>query len=202
MREGLMSDQTGGYNPPPGYQPQGGYPQQQPGYGAPQGGYPQQQAGWGQPPGYGQQPGYGALQQKSGGGLKLDLQSIMPGGVIAVASGALLFVISFFKWWGLSNKLCGELGSLPSGVPDTCNAVKYKAWDRGITTFALILVLAIVLVFVLKALRLAPASLPVELIAAGLLVLADIFFLITFLTKSVKGAPGDYIARSWALYVG
>src|SRR5262249_38025618 len=204
MREGLMSDQTGGYNPPPGYQPQGGYPQQ-PGYGAPQGGYPQQQAGWGQPPGYGQQPGYGALQQKPAGGPKFDLQSIMPGGAIAVASGALLFIITFFHWWVPNvGTICKDF---PAGE-SACRTLYHtdegvNAWGRGITTFALLLALAIALVFVVKALHLLPAALPVELISAALLVLADIFFLITFVSKSgINGAPGDYVARGWALYLG
>jgi hypothetical protein len=205
-----MSDQMGGYNPPGGYQPQGGYPQQG-GYGAPQGGYPQQQGGWGQPPGYGpqqgwgQQPGYGDAQQQSGRGLKFDLESIMPGGLVAIASGLLLFVISFFKWWGPSSKLCGAADSLPSDVPSGCSAVKFDAWDRGITTFALILALLIVALFVVKALHLLPAVVPAELVAAGLLVLVDIFFLVTFISKSVKGVPSgysDYLARGWALYVG
>jgi hypothetical protein len=207
-----MSDQMGGYNnPPAGYNPQGGYPQQQGGYGAPQGGAPapqggapqggypqQQQGGWGQPPGYGQQPGYGAPPAR--GGMAFDLQSIMPGGAIAIGSGVLLFIISFFHWWVPNvDAICGSEG----GLGDTCRSLVggqgAKAWDRGITTFALILTLVIVAVFVAKALKVLPASLPLELIAAGVLVLADIFYLITFISK---GGGGAGISRGWALYVG
>ncbi len=189
-----MSDQMGGYNPPAGYNPQGGYPQQQGGYGAPQGGYPQQQGGWGQPPGYGQQPGYGAPQPS--GGLKFDLQSVMPGGAIAVASAVLLFVVSFFKWWGPDvDKLCGS-----GDFGDTCRqlvgSAKASAWDRGVTTFAIIVALVIAVVFVLRALHVVPARFPVELIAAGLLVLADIFFLITFISQPDGASPG------WAFWAG
>src|SRR6266581_2655455 len=108
-----MSDQMGGYNPPPGYS-------QQPAYGAPQ-----------------------------GGGMKFDLQSNLPG-ALAAASGVLLFVISFFKWWGPDlGKLCGttELG-------DTCRQLvgnaKATAWDRGVTTFAVILAIAIAVVLALR----------------------------------------------------
>src|SRR6266498_2364690 len=167
-REGLMSDQMGGYNPPAGYNPQGGYPQQQGGYGAPQ----------------------------PSGGLKFDLQSVMPGGAIAVASAVLLFVVSFFKWWGPDvDKLCGS-----GDFGDTCRqlvgSAKASAWDRGVTTFAIIVALVIAVVFVLRALHVVPARFPVELIAAGLLVLADIFFLITFISQPDGASPG------WAFWAG
>ena len=204
-REGLMSDQMGGYNnPPAGYNPQGGYPhQQQGGYAPPQSGYPQQQGGWGQPPGYGQQPGYGT--PPASGGMSFNLQSIMPGGMIAIVSGILLFVVSFFHWWTPNvDKLCSDIGL--GGVGDECRRLYggtgASAWDRGVTTFALILTLVIVAAFVVKALKLLPASVPLELIAAGLLVLADIFFLITFISKAVKGASSDIISRGWPLYAG
>jgi hypothetical protein len=197
-REGLMSDQMGGYNnPPAGYNPQGGYPhqQQQGGYTPPQGGYPQQQGGWGQPPGYGQQPGYGTPQ--SSGGMSLNLRSIMPGGLVAIVSGVLLFVVSFFKWWG------ADLGALCGDTPfggDTCRAlvgdVSFSAWRRGVTTFALILALVIAIAFVLKALQVLPARVPVELTAAGVLVVADICFLITFAAQPKGTSPG------WAMWVG
>jgi hypothetical protein len=203
----------GGYNPPAGYNPQGGYPQQGGGYGTPQGGaqqggypqqQPQQQGGWGQQaPGYGQQPSYGqagyGAPQSSSGGISFDLQSIMPGGVVVLGSALLLFVISFFHWWVPNlDSLCGDEGALG----DTCRKVYggagAKAWDRGVTTFALILALAIAALYVVKALKVVP-KLPVDLVAAGVLVLADICFLITFLSK---GGGGSIISRGWALYVG
>src|SRR5262249_30693674 len=121
------------------------------------------------------------------------------------ASGALLFIISFFHWWVPNvGTICKDF---PAGE-SACRTLYHtdegvNAWGRGITTFALLLALAIALVFVVKALHLLPAALPVELISAALLVLADIFFLITFVSKSgIKGAPGDYVARGWALYLG
>jgi hypothetical protein len=194
-----MSDQMGGYNPPAGYNPQGGYPQQQSGYGTPQGGtpqggYPQQQGGWGQAPGYGQQPGYGA-PPSAGGGLKFDPRANLPA-VIAVASGVLLFVFSFFKWWGPSLAACNDIGLGDATCRQVLGNVQWNAWHRGVTTFAIILAVAIAIVLALRVLQMVPATLPAELIAAGLLVLADICFLITFAAQPDGTSPG------WAMWVG
>jgi hypothetical protein len=217
-----MSDQMGGYNPPAGHNPQGGY--QQGGYNAPQsgatpqqGGYPQQQGGWGQAPGYGQQPGYGqagyGAPQSNSGGISFDLQSIMPGGVIAIASGLLLFIVSFFPWIGTNiDKLCeqeaGSLGSLPGAgdvvqeCKNSAGAVTRSLWgwpDRGIAKFAMILAIVVIAIYVVKALKVLPAKLPLDLIGAGALVLADVLFLVTFISK---GQGGDFLSRQWGQYLG
>jgi hypothetical protein len=200
----------GGYNPPAGYNPQGGY-QQQGGYGAPQGGaqqggYPQQQGGWGQQqaPGYGQQPGYGqagyGAPQSSGSGGGFNLQSIMPGGVIAIGSTVLLLVVSFFKWWGANlDSICGD-GALGDVCRQSIGDVgKATAWDRGITTFAIILAIVIAALYAAKAFGVLPPKVPVDVVAVGVLALADIFFLITFISK---GGAGDALTRGWGLYAG
>ena len=211
-----MSDQMGGYPPPGGYDPQGGDPSQQGGYpqqgnysqqgGYPQqSGYPPQQGGWAQP-GYGPQTygqqGYGQSgygQPAASRRIGFDPQSIMPGGLIAIISGVLLFVVSFFKWWGPSSKFCQVF----DGQFDiSCQDLYYSAWHRGITTFALILTAVIVLIFVVKAVL--RAAIPAEFIAAGVLVLADIFFFITFLSKKFDSQISDtgFVSRGWAQWVG
>jgi hypothetical protein len=185
-----------GYGQPgygqPGYgQPGYGQPGYgQPGYGQP--GYSSQQ-GYGQQ-GYGQ-PGYGD-RPAAGRRIGFDLQSIMPGGLLAVASGMLLLVFGFFTWWVPSLQGCQGFGD-----PRYCGQ-PYTVWDRGDTTFALLLTLLVVSSFVVKALKVLPVSIPVELVAAGILVLADILWLTTFVSKSVGGATGDLVTRGWAQWVG
>ncbi|MBI1758212.1 MAG: hypothetical protein HYR62_03160 [Actinobacteria bacterium] len=208
---GAGAGQGGGYpqqaGPPQGYGQQG---YGQPGYGQPgygQQGYGQQgygQQGYGQP-GYGQQ-GYrqqgGPTGRHGGGGMRFDLQAIMPGGLVAAASGVLLFLLSFFSWWAPNvDKLCRSagFGTEVCKAQYSHSALGYaSAWDRGITAFAILLAVAIAALYLTKAANVLPASLPVDLIAVGALIIADLGFLITFLSK---GTGGEFISRGWAQWL-
>jgi hypothetical protein len=206
-----------GYGQPPAGQPPQGYGQppagQQPpqGYGQPpQQQYPPQQQGYGQQP-YGQ-PGYGQ-PAKSGPAINFDLQTIMPGGVIAAGSALLLFIISFFKWYGPNaGKLCKDSGGsagLGLGGSGSCEdqvnsqAGHLNAWHGALTVIPILIFLIVLIFFVVKALKLIPPKVPADVVAAGLVAIADILFLIAIFTKpGLGGAPGKYISHSWGFWVG
>jgi hypothetical protein len=181
-----MSEQQGGFNPQGGHNPQ----QWQGGYGPPgapqpgQGGYgqPVPQGGYGQP---GVPQGYGA-PHGGGSGVKFNLQAIMPGGLIALVGCLLYFVCSFFPWYTIPSEYCSY-----SAV---CRNYSLNAWDRGIAFFTVILFLFVAIAFLIKALQVLPPAVPIELIALGAVLLADIFFLIAFL--STQG-----LSRGWGMWI-
>ncbi|MDT5010531.1 MAG: hypothetical protein QOH57_2148 [Mycobacterium sp.] len=172
-----MSDQ-GGYNPPGGYNPQGG------GYQGGQGGYNQPQYG-GPPPGYGGQHGGGP---SSGG---FDLHKIMPGGVIALAGGLLYLVFSFFPWYTIGG--CGGFDGSSFGIE--CPTISINAWHGGLAIFSVILFVLVAGAFLVKALGVIPPSVPLEIIALGLAVLADVFFLVAFFDTA-----SGFVTRGWGMW--
>jgi hypothetical protein len=148
-------------------------------------GAPQPRQGFYGPPGAPQ--GYGAAHGGPGGsGAKFNLQAIMPGGLIALVCSVLYFVVSFFPWYTAPsryNEMCERYG---------CQTL--NAWDRGPAIVSVILFLFVAIVFLVKALQVLPAAVPIELIALGTVLLADIFFLIAFF--STEGA-----SHGWGLWI-
>ncbi|HEY7050517.1 MAG TPA: hypothetical protein VH496_00065 [Mycobacterium sp.] len=123
-------------------------------------------------------------------GASFDLRSIMPGGLLVLAGGLLYFVFSFFPWYTVD--FCGDF-NVPNAYGFSCS-VSANAWDRGVATFSVIVFLLVALAFLVKALRVVPPRVPLELIALGLVVLGDIFFLISFF--NTQGT-----SRGWGLWV-
>lgn len=158
-----MSEPQGG-NPQGGYNPQSGGP-----------GGSQPQYGYGQP----QYGGYGA---GPGGSASFDMRKVIPGGLVAIVGGVLLFIFSFFPWYGA----CAQ-------YIDVC--IYFSAWDYGVALFSVILLVIASVASLLRAVPAIPASLPLELIALGAVALGDILFLISLATTPL-GAP-----RAWALWV-
>jgi Protein of unknown function (DUF2510) len=153
---------------------QGGY-NPPPSYGQPQGGYGQPAA----PPGY-----RGQLVDPGGSGGVFDLRTIVPGGLMAVVGGLLYFVVSFCPWYTDNADLGFET------FRETANA-----WDRGSGAWSAIIFLLVALAFVVKALKVVPTKLQLEMISLGLVVVGDIFFLVAFLD-----VPGD-VSRGWGLWI-
>jgi hypothetical protein len=155
--EGVSMSNQGGYNPPGGYNPQGG------GYGGQGGGY-------GGPPGSGGPPG------GSGG---FNMQRIMPGGMIAMVGGVLYLVCSFFPW--VSINTCGGYDTSSLGI--SCPTISVSGFHGG-NIFIIFLFLAVSVAFLLKALSVIPANVPIELIALGIVVIADIILIINFINAA------------------
>lgn len=195
-----MSDYPGGYppadnppadNPPAnhphggsqpggqgGYNPQASYGQPQPSYGQPQGGYGQ--GGYGQPPsgyqggygqgGYGQPgtpPGYPGKPAASGG---FDLRAITPGGLMAAVGGLLYFVFSFLPWYEV--EVLWVKGSV-------------NAWNRGASVGTVLIFLLVAAAFVIKAFKVIPPKVPLEIIVFALVALGDLLFLVAFFSGVV-----------------
>ena len=162
-------------NPERGPDPggQGGY-YPPPSYGQPPGG-PGQPA---VPPGYRGQP-------QGGSGANIDLRAIVPGGLMAVVGAALYFVFSFGTWYTYTESLLGTDIAEFTG----------NAWHRASGVWSVLIFLLVPLLFVLRALKVVPRKIPLEMIALGVVVLADVFFLVAFLDVP------DPISRGWALWV-
>lgn len=162
-----MSDHPGGFNP--------NDPQRGPdpaGYGGP---YPPP----GMPPGYhGHPPG--------GPGGTIDLGAIAPGGLMAVVAGVLYFVFSFCSWYTYSV-------DLPYG--GVLESYSGNAWNRGSGVWSALIFLLVAIAFAVKALKVVPPNIPLEIIAFGLVVLGDIFFLFAFLDVP------EPISRGWGMWV-
>ena len=162
-------------NPQRGPDPggQGGY-YPPPSYGQPPGG-PGQPA---VPPGYRGQP-------QGGSGASIDLRAIAPGGLMAVVGAALYFVFSFFTWYTYTESLLGQDIAEFTG----------NAWHRTSGVWSVLIFLLVPLLFVVKALKVVPRKIPLEMIALGVVVLADIFFLVAFLDVP------DPVSRGWGLWI-
>jgi hypothetical protein len=172
-----MSDYPGGFNPPsdnphggPNPSGQGGY-SPPPSYGQPQGGYGQP----GVPPGY-----HGQLAGAGGSGAVFDLRTITPGGLMAVVGGLLYFVFSFCPWY-TARWLDEDISA--------------NAWHRASGVWSVLIFLVVALAFVVRALKVIPPKIPLEVITLGLVVVGDIFFLVAFL--DVPGA----VSRGWGLWL-
>lgn len=183
-----MSDQpegfNGGTNPPSGPNPsgqgQGGYPPP-PSYGQPQSGPPAV------PPGYsGQRPG--------GSGISFDLRTIMPGGLMAIVGALLYFIFSFFAWYTATV----DVGLLSEDI----RSISGNAWGRASGVWSVLIFLLVAVVFVVKALRVLPSKIPLEMIAAALTVVADIFLLVALIDipNPNVGGPNPF-TRGWGLWV-
>ncbi len=190
----------GGYGQQPGGSQPGGFgqqpPPQQPGYGqqppsASQPGYGQQPGG---PPAYsggGQQPTYGAPGQYpgasagSGSGVSFDMKSLTIADWLALGGSLLFFIFSFF------NFAVADLGDVCDGLPDESRAIceatysgtdfGASAWNSGLLSFAIILLLVVACAILAKAFKVIPPAVPLHLIIAGIVLLVDIFFVIEFL---------------------
>jgi hypothetical protein len=154
--------------------PEGFNPSDNPSYGQPPGG-PGQPA---VPPGYGGQP-------QGGSRGSIDWGAIVPGGLMAAVGAALYFVFSFFTWYSYTETLLGEDIAQFTG----------NAWHRTSGVWSVLIFLLVPVLFVLKALKVVPPRIPVETIALGVVVLADIFFLVAFLDVP------DPVSRGWALWI-
>ena len=116
----------------------------------------------------------------SGSGAGFDLHAIVPGGLMAVVGGVVYFLLSFCPWYTVDG-----LG------------LSANAWDRGTGTLSVIIFLLVAAAFAVKALRVVPPRIPLEIIALGLVVTADIFFLVAFLDVP---DPADF-SRGWGLWI-
>jgi hypothetical protein len=189
-----MSDHPGGSNPPSSNNPndganpggQGDYTPP-PSYGQPQGGYGQPPGGYGHP---GAPQNYGGQYAGPGGSRAgFDLRAIMPGGLIAIVGALLYLVFSFFPWYTIYN-YCPFGPAF--GVP--CS-VTLSAWDQGSAVSSVILFLLAGVAFFLKAAKVIPPKVPLEMIALGLVVLGDIFFVVAFFSTS------GGLSRGWGLWI-
>jgi len=195
--------QPGGYGQqPPSQQPAG---QQPPGYGQQSGGPPAQggQPGYGQQPsgpaGYGGQPppggpGHypGAPARSGGSGVSFDPKSVTLPDWLTLGGSLLVFIFSFF------NFAVPDLGDICAGLPPESVALcensydglgGVNAWQSGLLSFGVILLLLVAAAIVAKILKLIPASFPLHLVIAGVVALVDIFFLIEFIDLlSTEGA--------------
>ena len=213
--------QPGGYGQQPPQQPPAqqppGYGQQAPGgHSAPGGqpGYGQQPGGQ---PGYGgqpQQPGYGSQGQypgapaRSGGsGVSFDPKSISIGDWLILGGGLAFLIFSFLPWFKLDVPSVDEVcGSFPAESRAACEAsytasssdVSFNWWDTDTGPFVTILVLLAVVAVVLKLLHVVPRQFPMSLVLAGIMLLADVLFLIDF----IKGLTTDGLAPSFGLWLG
>ncbi|MBW0017839.1 MAG: DUF5336 domain-containing protein [Mycobacterium sp.] len=177
-----MSDYPGGFNPPdqnpPNQNPQwgpnpggeGGY-NAPPTHGQPQGGYGQQAP----PPGY-QFPGAGA----GGSVASLDLGAITPGGLMAAVGGLLYFILSFCPWYA---------------VDVLYIHVSVNAWHESTGMLSALIFLLVAVAFGVKALKVLPANIPLEIIALALAGLGDLLFLIAFL------AVPNGASRDWGMWI-
>jgi hypothetical protein len=139
------------------------------------------------PPGFSQPaapPGYRG-QPQGGSGAGIDLRAIAPGGLMAVVGAALYFVFSFFTWYSYTETFLGEDIAQFTG----------NAWHRTSGVWSVLIFLLVPLLYVVRALKVVPRKLPLEIIALGVVVLADIFFLVAFLD-----VPGP-VSRGWALWI-
>ncbi len=189
---------------PPGQQPPG-YGQQPPGYGQQPGGPPGQggQTGYGQQPGgpagYGGEPSAGgpghypgAPGRPGGSGVSFDPKSVTLPDWLTLGGSLLVFIFSFF------NFAVPDLGDICAGLPPESVALcensynglgGVNAWQSGLLSFGVILLLLVAAAIVAKILKLIPASFPLHLVIAGVVVLVDIFFFIEFIDLlSTEGA--------------
>ena len=109
-----------------------------------------------------------------------DLRAITPGGLMAVVGGLLYFVFSFFPWYTVNNFL----------VSGTANA-----WSRASGVWSVLVFLVVALAFAVKALRVVPPKIHLEVLTLGLVVLGDIFFLVAFFDVP------ELVSRGWGLWV-
>lgn len=167
-----MSDQPEGFNP---------------GTNPPSGPNPSYQGGHYPPP-----PSYGQPQGGSGAGF--DLRTIVPGGLMAIVGGLLFFIFSFFTWYTATV----DVGILSQDI----RTLTGNAWGRASGVWSVLIFLLVAVMFVVKALRVVPSKVPLEMIAAGLAVIADIFFLVALIDvpNPNVGGPNPF-SRGWALWV-
>jgi hypothetical protein len=181
-----MSEHPGGSDPPTskpsdeGNRSGQGDESPPPSSGEPQGGYVRPDA----PPGYGAQyVGTGAPQ------IIFDLRAITPGGLTAVGGAFFYFVFSFFPWYTTYHCPLGPFFEV------SC-MVSRNAWDRGSAVLSVLIFLLAAVTFVVKALRIIPPKVPLDIIALGMVVLGDVFFLVAFFDKP------DGFSRGWGLWIG
>ncbi|MDQ4039624.1 MAG: hypothetical protein M3313_15050 [Actinomycetota bacterium] len=193
----------GGYGQQPGGSQPGGYgppaPGGQPGYGQQPGGPPGGQPGYGggQQPGYGSPGQYPGTPARSGGsGVSFDPKSLRLPDWLTLGGSLLVFIFSFFDVAvadfdvdALAEQSCA---GLPGEEQAACVAqvqASYagsdfggvNAWQSGLLSFAIILLLLVAVAILAKAFRLIPANFPLHFVIAGIVLLVDILFLIEFL---------------------
>lgn len=181
-----MSDHPEGFNPadnpPSGPDPssQGGYYPPPPS-GQPQGGPPAVPSGY-----------YG--QPRGGAGASFDLRTIVPGGLMAILGGLFYFIFSFSTWY----KATVDVGILSEDI----RSLSSNAWGRASGVWSVLIFLLVAVAFVVKALRLVPPKIPLEMIAAGLVVVADIFLLVALIDipNPNVGGPNPF-SRGWGIWV-
>lgn len=114
----------------------------------------------------------------SGAGASFNRSAIAPGGLIAAAGGLVYFVFSFFPWYTVE-----WLGSI-------------NAWQRASSLWSVIIFGLVAVAFGVKALGVIPPRIPLEIIALGLVVVGDLFFLFAFF----NGVEGP-ISRGVGLWI-
>jgi len=204
--------QPGGFGEQPPSQPPGGYrqpaPGGQPGYGQQAGGPPAY--GGGQQPPYGQGQYPGAPSRAGGSGVAFDPKALSLADWLTAGGSLLVFIFSFF------NFAVPDIDAICDGVPAESRAAceaSYatadlggaNAWQSGLLSFGVILLLLVTIAIAAKALKLIPASFPLHFVIAGIVLLVDIFFLIEFIDLlSTDGAAvgiGGWLALAALLAV-
>lgn len=118
-------------------------------------------------------------------------------GQAIVIGGLLMFIDSFFAWYGLSGGSSSELKALGIQTSVTAWGAGFGAW------FSVILVLAVAVVAVLGAL----GRLPFPPLMIGFLefsggVLAAIIVLLRWMTYQTASGEGASVGALWGTYVG
>jgi hypothetical protein len=137
---------------------------------------PAPSGGYGQP---GPAPGgRGQLARAGSSGAVFDVGAIAPGGLMAAVGGLLFFVFSFCPWYTV--RFFG---------------LEANAWDRGSGVWSVLIFVVVGLAFAVRALKVISPKIPLEIIALGLVVLGDIFFLVALLDVP-RG-----VSMGWGLWI-
>jgi len=195
--------QPGGYGQQPPQQP--GYGQQppgggQPGYGQQPGGQPAY-GGGGQPPSYGAQGQYPGGPASSGSGISFDIKSLTIADWLAAGGALLFFIFGFFSFYTPDyGDYCDVFPEARAACEASASDAWLSAWNFGLVVFAIILLLLVAFAIAAKAFKLVPANVPLHLIIAGVVLLADIFFVIDFL-RILTGEGSTIGIGGWLMLV-
>jgi len=139
--------------------------------------------------------------------VSFDPKSISIGDWLILGGGLAFLIFSFLPWFKLDVPSVDEVcGSFPAESRAACEAsytasssdVSFNWWDTDTGPFVTILVLLAVVAVVLKLLHVVPRQFPMSLVLAGIMLLADVLFLIDF----IKGLTTDGLAPSFGLWLG
>lgn len=118
-------------------------------------------------------------------------------GQAIVIGGLLMFIDSFFGWYGLSGSGVSEAKAMGFKTSATAWGSGFGAW------FAVLLVLAVAVVAVLGALdRLPFAPLMIGFVEFGGGVLAAVIVLLRWMTYQTASGGGASVGALWGTYVG